>query len=233
MLSGVNSKLKLRFLVLMLISFGSISCAQSQETKLEQSLQYQRKSNELRLQGNLEAAIIEQSKAVELTPNNLQAQEVMGSLYIQTAREKNEPEYLPKAKEALEKAIKLDASDASTHSMLADVLAQTGDKQDAVKEQLKAVELAPNNARYLSNLGTYYGLIKDKKSEREQYYRALKIDDNYSPAIFNLALLEKEEGNYDKAIVLLKRAIELDAANEQSVNQSKEKIKEIEALKKN
>ncbi len=220
MRSGVNNKIKIVFLILMLISFSNFSCAQSEEAKSEQSRQHQRKSNELRLQKDLDGALIEQLKAVEITPNDLQTQQVLGSLYIQTAQEKNKPEYLPKAKEALEKAVKINPNDVITHSMLADVLAQTGDKQGAVKEQLETVKLAPNNVRYISNLGTYYGLIKDKKSEREQYERALRIDGNHSPTVYNLALLEKEEGNYNRAIELFKRTIKLDEEDEQSINRA-------------
>lgn len=228
MRSGVNNKIKIVFFVLMLISFSNFSCAQSEQAKSEQSRQYQRKSNELRLQGNLEGAITEQLKAVEITPNDLQAQSVLGSLYIQAAREKNKPEYLQKSKKPLAEAIRIDPNYAVAHSMLADTLEQTGDKQGALRELQESVRLEPKNARYLNSLGAVYGLLGDTKKEREFYEKSMVADDNYSSPFYNLALLEKAEGNFDIAIGLLKRSIKLAAEDKEAVNRANEKIREIE-----
>lgn len=229
MLFGIN-KNKFTFLLILIISISLTACAQNDKAELEKSQQHQEKSNELRLQGNLEAAITEQLKAVELTPNDSQAQRVLGSLYKQTAREKNKPEYLPKSKETLEKAIQIEPNNPLGHSMLADVLTQTNDSQGAVREQKEAVRLDPNNTRYYTNLGTYYGLLEDKRLEREQYEKALKIDGDYAPAIYNLALLEKEEGNFAKALELLKRTLELETESKETIKRAKEEIKEIKSL---
>jgi Flp pilus assembly protein TadD len=231
-LFGINNKVKIVFFLLILVGFGSVSCAQSEEAKSEQSRQYQRKSNELRLQGNLEEAITEQLKAVEITPNDLQAQSVLGSLYIQTAQEKNKPEYLQKAKEPLEKAIKINPNDAVAHNMLADALDQTGDKQGALRELQESVRLDPKNARYLNSLGAVYGLLGDTKKEREFYEKAIVADDSYSAAFYNLALLEKAEGNFDIAIGFFNRSIKLADGNKESINRANEKIQEIEAQRK-
>lgn len=207
MLFGVNNKVKVVFFVLMLISFGNVSCAQSEEAKNEQSRQHQRKSNELRLQGKLEEAIIEQLKAVEITPNDLQAQSVLGSLYEQTARVKNKPEYIPKAKEALEKAIKIDPNDAVSHAIQADVLSQIKDKQGALRERLEAAKLEPANLKYLTDVGIQQNILGDNDSARITYRSVLQKNPNFIYALYHYAEVEAEDGNFDKAVDLFERAV--------------------------
>lgn len=204
---GVNNKVKIIFFLLMLVGFGSVSCAQSEEAKSEQSRQHQRKSNELRLKGNLEEAIAEQLKAVEVTPNDLQAQSVLGSLYEQTARLKNKPEYLLKAKEALEKAIKIDPNDAISHAIQADVLSQLKDKQGALKERINAAKLEPTNLKYVTDVGVQQNVLEDNISARTTYRSVLQKNPNFVYALYHFAELEAEEGNFDKAIELFERAI--------------------------
>lgn len=229
MLFGTN-KMRLTFLSMLIVVLGLTDCTQSENAKLEQSRQFEKKALELRLKKDFRGALREQLKAVELN-GDAQGLTILAGIYQEINETENVPEYFQKSKEVLKKAVKLDPNDAVAHSMLADVLSQTEDNQGAVEEQREAVRLDPNNARYYSNLGTYYGLLEDRKSEREQYEKALKIDINYPQAVYNLAILEKEEGNYDRAIELLKRSVNLYTGDEKSINRAMNKITEIENLR--
>lgn len=207
MLFGVNNCYSiLSTFLLGAICLAVTACGQSNELKLEQSRQHQERSNELRLQNNLEAAIAEQQKAVSMTPNDSQAQSVLGSLYKQMAREKSKSEYLPKAKESLEKAIKLEPNDSVAHSMLADVLSQTGDEQGAVREQKEAVRLNPKDLNDLTTLGVWQHNANDVSAARKTYEEVLKINPNYIYALLRYGLLENEAGNVDNAKRLFIRA---------------------------
>ena len=204
MLFGIN-KLKLTILLMLIVSL--TACAQSDEARLKQSQQHQEKSNELRLQGNLEAAITEQLKAIEITPNDLQAQSVLGSLYNQTAREKNKPEYFRKAQESLEKAIKLDPNDAVSHSMLAKVLDQTGNKQGALREWREAARLEPTRLYYLTNIGVGEHLLNDNQSAKVTFQTILQKYPKHIYTLYRYAEVEAEDRNFDKAIDLFEKAI--------------------------
>lgn len=208
MLFGINNwrSMTLNFL-LGLICLNIMACAQSEQAKSEQSQQHQERSNELRLQGNLEGAITEQLKAIEITPNDLQAQSVLGSLYNQTAREKNKPEYYKKAQEALEKAIKLDPNDAVSHSMLAKVLDQIGDKKRALVEWREAARLEPTKIYYLTNVGVGQHLLNDNQSAKTTFQTILQKYPKHIYTLYRYAEVEAEDGNFNKAIELFEKVI--------------------------
>jgi len=80
-------------------------------------------------------------------------------------------------------------------------LEQTGAPAEQITDAyLKAIELDPNSAGALVNLGTVYFNTKRWK-EAEQYYRqAIEADPNYALAHFDLANLYDERGDRAQAL---------------------------------
>ncbi len=78
---------------------------------------------------------------------------------------------------------------------------------EALKEIKTASEIQPSNPNYLINLGTKYEDVNDKKSAKEAFERALKIDPDYIPAMYRLGTLEAEEGNTQRAKEIFEKAI--------------------------
>jgi len=80
---------------------------------------------------------------------------------------------------------------------------------ESIEAYKKAVELNPNAAGALVNLGTiHYHLHKFKEAE-DFYQRAIDVDPRYSLAHFNLGNLYDEEGRFDKALEQYTTALKL------------------------
>jgi len=77
----------------------------------------------------------------------------------------------------------------------------------------KAVEIYPQYAAALTNLGVVYGKLNDPVSERSALQKAIAANDHYAPAYFNLAVLCIKQNAYTEAQDLLQRAVPLDPTN--------------------
>ncbi len=104
----------------LIVGLSIASCAQNQVDKIAESRQHEETALYLRLQGNLNDALAEQQKAVELNPQDSPSLTLLASIYDEIGSEQNNQEYLFRAREFLERAIKADPSNAVAHDMLGD-----------------------------------------------------------------------------------------------------------------
>lgn len=89
-------------------------------------------------------------------------------------------------------------------------LEQAGaDKREAIEAYQKALELNPNLAGALVNIGTIYFNVRKWRESEKFYQQAVTVDPAYSLAHFNLANLHEELGRTSLAIQHYKKAIEL------------------------
>ncbi len=88
-------------------------------------------------------------KAVKLTPKSADPHMVLGDAY--RARQD-----WPKAVDAYRTAVQTDPRSASAHSALALALAQTGQRDAAIQENLEVLKLAPTDISTLRNLALLY-----------------------------------------------------------------------------
>ena len=128
----------------------------------------------------------------------------------------------------MEKAISLDAKDAQSYALLGVCWDKLGDDQKALINREKAVQLEPNNAEYLISLAASQEIANDTKAARVNLEKALRIEPHYSTALYNLGLLEAEDGNVAKAISLLKQAIEAAPDDKPMVQRAQEKLRQLE-----
>lgn len=227
--SGIN-KMKPTFLLILIIALGLTACAQSENAKLEQSRQFEKKALELRLKKDFRGALREQLKAVELNPKNAKPLTILAGIYEEIGETENAPENLQKSKEVLEKAIKLNSNDAIARDMYSAVLDQTGDKQGALRERLEAAKLDPTNLTYLTNVGVQQNALNDNASARETYQKVLKKNPDFIYALYHFGVLEREEGNYEKSVDLLTRAIDAKATesdDEQFQETARERLEQV------
>lgn len=223
---GVESKRMFLVLVVALFVMLGNACAQTKEEKMKQIKEHEEKARQFRYQGNLEGAVKEQQKAVDIDPNNVGSLVLLGSIYLEKKDWK-------KTVEILNKAAAIEPNDAVIHDMLGGALENLGNNQKSLEHTKKAVELEPENVRYLTNLGAAYSLIEDKTNERKSYEKALRIDPKYVDAIYGLALLEEEEGNIDKAIFLFNQVVQSKTEDEEIIRRTKEKLNKLEKEKIN
>jgi tetratricopeptide (TPR) repeat protein len=80
---------------------------------------------------------------------------------------------------------------------------------ETAKEWFLRAAAIKKSARLLTQLGAVHGALGDNQSATEAYEEALRLDDSYEEAMYNLAR-RRELSQPDEAIQLLERAIEID-----------------------
>ncbi len=108
---------------------------------------------------------------------------------------------------------KTSPSSPNTHNNLGDVYGRQGDKQKALEEFQKAIELKPNYADAYHNLGnTYHELNQDDKA-LESYLKALEYNPRLWQSHQNIAAIYYEQRNYQKALEEFQKALSIDTKN--------------------
>ena len=83
--------------------------------------------------------------------------------------------------------------------------------EQATEAYLRAVELNPNAAGALVNLGTIHYRQRQFPEAERYYARSLEVDPTYPLAHFNLGNLYDERGDLDKAYACYERALRLNS----------------------
>ena len=90
---------------------------------------------------------------------------------------------------------------------------QEGDLIKAESYLKKTLKLEPDNFIALNNIGNIFYLKNNIEKAKIFFSKAIDIKNDYSNAIFNLALVNEEIGNKSEAIRLYKNAIKYDPNN--------------------
>lgn len=106
---------------------------------------------------------------------------------------------LQKAKEALQKAISLNARIAAPFLNLGIVLNELGEFRTAIDVLKRANELQKNWVPAINELGLAYRLNNDLSNAVKQFRQVISIDDKYAAAHYNLAETEFRRGNLKEA----------------------------------
>lgn len=86
------------------------------------------------------------------------------------------------------------STNAAQHAQQADALVRRGDLEQAESELRQAVALAPNNAEYLSTLGSVLGMRKKLDESSRCFEKALQLNPNDSATRRNLASNQFQAG---------------------------------------
>src|SRR5271165_317737 len=142
--------------------------------------------------GQVDDAIAQYEKAVEIYPNYLAAHYNLGNGFLQKGE-------LDEAVAQFQKAVEIDPNDAAAHINLGNALFQKEQLDEAVAQFQKAVKIDPNSFATHFNLG---GALFEKGQLDEaitQFREALRLKPDFSPAQDNLAevqaLVRQREGN--------------------------------------
>jgi tetratricopeptide (TPR) repeat protein len=156
----------------------------------------------LREKGQVDEAIANYLKAVELKPSWAEAYCNMGL----ALREKGQ---VDEAIAHYLKAIELKPSYAEAYCNLGYALREKGQVDEAIANCLKAIELKPSCAEAYCNMG----LALQDKCQLDRaitcYQKALQLNPIFAKAYSNLAGALHEKGKYDEALVFFYKAIQL------------------------
>jgi len=110
------------------------------------------------------------------------------------------------------RAIELGSNHSKVYNNLAGLLSETN-VSEAETNYIKATELTSNDDTPFYNLGSFYAVHKDKTNASKYLLKAIDINPSNISARMNLGLLEKENNNYDKAIMWFESIIQIDIYN--------------------
>jgi tetratricopeptide (TPR) repeat protein len=109
----------------------------------------------------------------------------------------------------LKNAIQIDAKYADARYRLGLLLLKTGDPKGAFKELQRAVSLDPGNLDAGVKVAEFYLLSRNRKESRKYVEQVLSKNPDYLDALALLANLDLIEGDFDKALTNIDRAISL------------------------
>ena len=124
------------------------------------------------------------TKAVELSPGDLEACYNLGLLLSETSQD---PENLKKAADCFSKTIALQPRFAEGHFSLGNVLYRLNKQDEAMDSYKRAIQAEPKHARAYNNLASLLGARGDKTAAINYYQSAISLDPNYLEAYRNLA----------------------------------------------
>ena len=151
--------------------------------------------------GNTGQAHQAYEKVLLLDAENAAAHEELGLLYI-GARQ------VAPARKYLQRAIELDDARWGAHNALG-VLADTDRNYEiAMAHYRAALTHNPESALLLTNLGYSHYLAGDLDEAENLYRMAIGIDARYPRPVANLGLIYARRGDYDEAVIILRKVTE-------------------------
>lgn len=164
------------------------------------------KIENLKLNGEHEKSI---KKAQELLcddPNCVAALEEIADNYVSLNK-------FDRAEKAAKHALKLDDTSYTGYYILGFLTSHRQDWQNAIKHLKKANELHPSNPEILRCLG-WATFNADKRSQGIVILeRSLNLDSENSLTLCDLGICYLQTKSFDKAVELLKKAMEIDPEN--------------------
>jgi tetratricopeptide (TPR) repeat protein len=100
-------------------------------------------------------------------------------------------------------------SSPNNHNNLGDVYGRHGDKQRALQEFQKAIQLKPNYADAYHNLANTYQELGNPSEAITNYKKALEYNPNLWQSDYNLTAIYYSQGNFDEAKKYIEKAIAL------------------------
>jgi len=151
----------------------------------------------------LDKAIEQFQKALEINPNNAGAHNNLGDALSQKGR-------IDEAIEQFQKALEINPNFAEAHSNLGNALVQKGLVNEAMIQYEKSLEIDPNYAEAHYNLGVAFVKKGQVNDAIEQFQKALEINPNDAKAHNNLGNALLQNGQVDEAMAQFQEAVEVD-----------------------
>jgi tetratricopeptide (TPR) repeat protein len=105
-----------------------------------------------------------------------------------------------------EKAKEINPDDPEPYLALAAIRKIQGRHEESARNLETVLEQQPGNAKAWNYLGWIYFILGRDEKARQAYERALRIRPDYADALFNLALIEQQQGNSKSYAALLERS---------------------------
>ncbi len=162
--------------------------------------------------GQVDEAIAHFQKALEIRPNDVEANNSLGTALFQNGR-------VDEGLVHLQKTLEIQPGNIVARVNLGSVFLQRGRVDEAIAQFQKALELQPNDPEAHNNLGS--ALFQKGRMDEAiaQFQKALEYQPNYSEAHYNLGYVLVQKGQRHDAITHFQKALELEPNNPNIHNQ--------------
>jgi tetratricopeptide (TPR) repeat protein len=152
--------------------------------------------------GQVDEAVAQYQKALEINPNYLAAHYNLGNaLFRKGQQDEAIAEY--------QKALEINPNDAEAHINLGNALFQKEELDEAVGQFQKALEINPNDAEAHYDLGNALFQKGQLEEAVAQFQKALEIDPNSFATHYNLGVALFQKGRLDEAIMQFQEVLRL------------------------
>ena len=152
--------------------------------------------------GQIDEAVEEFQKALEINPNYKEAHSNLGIALVQKGQ-------VDEAIAQYQKVLEIDPNFLGAYSNLGIALAQKGQLDEAIAEYQKALEINPNQCEGHYNLGSALFQKGQLDEAIAQYQKALEINPNYAEAHNNLGNALIKKGQLDEATEQYQMAVKI------------------------
>lgn len=180
------------FASLLVGSLSACSNSENPQALISEAKAYQKK-------GEPKAAIIQLKNALQKSPDDVEARQILGVIY----HESGDPQ---SAEKELRKALSLGADPASVLPTLGKVLLLQGQYQK-ILDEVTQPEGKKADARLLAVRGSAYLALGKRKEARESFELSLKENPDSADALIGLAKQLIVEGSIDGATKLAEQAV--------------------------
>ncbi len=143
------------------------------------------------------------TKVVSLCPTAIDAHVNLGVSLAAGGR-------LEEAAARFRTALERDGNCADAALRLADVLDRLGQHDEALAAAQNAARLRPDDVGTLNLLASLYDRSQKPADAMVYYRRTLELDANHAPALANYATLLARRGEIERAVPMLRRAVEVE-----------------------
>jgi len=152
--------------------------------------------------GNVEEAISDFRKALELWPQQSQDHNNLGNALAQKGR-------MAEAIEQFQTALKISPNDPGAETNLGAALLQQGEIDDAISHLERAVEKFPGRAQTHINLGNALLQKRDTDGAIAEYRKTLELPFDHAESYYSIGNAFRQKGDIEEAIAHYHKAIEL------------------------
>ncbi len=157
----------------------------------------------------IDSAIGQFKKAVELDPDYALAFAGLGESYWLKFKKTKEPEWIDSAVQHCHAAIEISTDLAPVYVTLGLIHNETGRYEQAAVELQRALEVDPYSFRASVALSESYTALRLPEKAEEVLRRAIKLKPDFWANYFSLELFYLQQGRYDDAIHQLNKVVEL------------------------
>lgn len=172
---------------------------------------YSNRGHNYRMQNNLNMALADYNKAIELDNKNHLAISNRGKVWFEKGM-------LEKSLADYNRAIELHTTSPDYYSNRGAVYARLNDYSHSIADLNRAIEMDSKNSGYYSNRGATYAINKDYPHAIADYNKSLEIEPSNLDALLNLGLAYFNMGQFRKTIEVFQRSLKIRPDNADILN---------------